>query len=169
MSQPVDIEDLYLKNRDKFLRWASKRYLLSDNDAAEIYQDAILIMYERLVEKGVLLLKAKQDTYLFGIAKNLIAEKGRKEARMVADHAFVEVPLEEDVDEENLRNAEQALEELEEPCQTILRQFYYHRKSLREIATLIGHSDEKVTKTQKARCMNYLRELFQKQTKANGF
>lgn len=164
MSQPVDIEDLYLKNRDKFFRWAAKRYLLSDGDAAEIYQEAILIMYEKLVEERVVLLRAKQETYLFGIAKNLIAEKGRKEAKMVVEDEFVEVPYEEDQNEEALQQVEEALEKLEEPCQTILRQFYYHRKSLKEIAVMIGHNDEKVTKTQKARCMNYLRELYQKQT-----
>jgi RNA polymerase sigma-70 factor (ECF subfamily) len=48
-------------------------------------------------------------------------------------------------------------EKLAEPCKSIIKMFYYDKRSMQEIAQSLGYKSEDVAKNQKARCLKSAR------------
>ena len=63
-------------------------------------------------------------------------------------------------EEEKFKKAENALMKLGEKCRQILQLFYSQNKSFKEIADMVGFSNEKVAKNQKYSCMEKARENY---------
>jgi len=55
---------------------------------------------------------------------------------------------------------EKALESLGEPCQTILRDFYIHNRSMADICEKFGYTNTDNAKTQKYKCLQRLKKTF---------
>jgi len=53
-----------------------------------------------------------------------------------------------------------ALDQVGEPCRTLLKDFYHNNKSMQEIATEFGYTNPDNAKTQKYKCLVRLRKLF---------
>lgn len=54
----------------------------------------------------------------------------------------------------------QALNQLGEPCASLLRAFYTQDKSMQQIASEFGYTNPDNAKTQKYKCLTRLRKLF---------
>jgi len=57
-------------------------------------------------------------------------------------------------------NLNAALEQLGEPCRSLLKAFYHHDKSMQQIAAEFGYTNPDNAKTQKYKCLSRLRKLF---------
>lgn len=53
-----------------------------------------------------------------------------------------------------------ALDQLGEPCRSLLKAFYHQDKSMQEIAADFGYTNPENAKTQKYKCLNRLRKIF---------
>lgn len=60
--------------------------------------------------------------------------------------------------QDRLKQIQKSLNSLGKKCQTILKQFYIHKKSMVDIATEMGFSSANVAKTTKSRCFKKWRE-----------
>jgi RNA polymerase sigma-70 factor (ECF subfamily) len=157
------LEELYADYRKDFIRWADKSYSLTYVEAVDIYQDTIIILYENVIHDKLTVLHSSLKTYLFAIGKNLImknlrtAEKIRPFGERLEDTEF---DAREENDEEVIRQQELAfdlMEKLAEPCKSILQLYYYQKLSMKHIADKLAYKNENVAKSQKARCLKFLK------------
>ncbi len=125
----AEIEALYLRHRRPFIAWAAKQFGLAQEDALDVYQEAI-IAFVRNVRAGRYDPAASEpSTYLFAIGRNqalnaLRRRKGR-DARNVSDLRIAHSPeSEQRHDEEHnahlIAGGMAALSEKESPTATSL-------------------------------------------------
>jgi len=147
-----------------------KRVGLSDNEAEEIFQKAIVIFY-RKVKKPNFELTSTIYTFLIGITKNLIREFFKKSKREPVT-SIEDEPSIDEIEAIPVLNPEserwafclEMLKKLGGRCEEILRAFYIKRKSMVEIAVILNEPTEKAgaIKQEKYRCMKKLIRLAEK-------
>ena len=148
--------------------FAMARYLVTQNsgtetEANDLFQDALVAFYEK-VRQPDFELSATIKTYLYSICRNLWLKKLRDTkptARLTDFENYIEVdegPT-EDFTERQLEITQRCMEELGDPCKTLLSMFYYFKNSMEEIATELGYSSPGTAKNQKYKCLQRLRKL----------
>lgn len=140
---------------------------VSEEDSKDIFQDSIIILYEK-TQRADFTLTSKISTFLYGICQNKALEVQRKKRKDDAfkEHMAKEVALNETEenestlpDEEQIR---QALHKLGPPCREILGAFYYHLASIKEISEKLGYKNENTARQAKYKCMQRLKETLSK-------
>ncbi len=138
----------------------------TEEDAKDIFQEGLIVLYEKVVVPDFVQTSSLK-TFLHAICRNLwlkrLRRSNRKETPMselqLLPIADWEDPHQGDQEEERRELVQHLLEQLGEGCRRLLVLFYYERRSMQEIANLLGLSNDRVAKNKKARCMNKLREL----------
>jgi RNA polymerase sigma factor (sigma-70 family) len=142
-----------------------------EEDTADIFQEAMVILFEKAQSEDFRL-TCKIGTYLFAVSKHLWYKKlqtqqkapgylpdntGMDEGRDWAYEDDVKIHEEREVHYELLNNA---LDQLGEPCRSLLRAFYHQDKSMQQIAAEFGYTNPDNAKTQKYKCLTRLRKIF---------
>lgn len=159
---------IYLENRDGFLGWARRNYPLEEDVLLDVYQDAVIILYQNVVEEKITDLKSTVSTYLFGIAKNLILKALRQKKRtplqldQIPEVAVAPHFLQQTDQDHQQYKVRAALDRLGKTCQQILEYFYYYEFSLEVIAERLKYKNANTVKAQKHRCMKQLEEQLNK-------
>lgn len=162
------LKNLYLLHKDTFSSFA-KKFSGSKNEILDIYQDAIIILFEKAIDGKLDNLKCSLKTYLFSIGKNMIYNKLKENNKMVLMHSkpFNDV-CEEDIsfDVAPLNTYQKQLQTafrlLGNQCKEILTLFYYQGYNLDEITITLGYEKKDVVKSQKSRCLKQLKSLIKK-------
>lgn len=149
-------------------------------DIEDIFQDAILVLYENIVNKDFILASnTSLQTYLNSVCRNQLLKKIEKNNLVELnenkgndeDHdevmefnPLIIDTLEEfvDIKEQQFNAMEKALEKIKQAgghCYELLTLFWYHRKSMSELSEVFGYSNADNTKNQKARCQKRLEKL----------
>lgn len=143
----------------------------TESDAGDTFQEAMVILYEKAQSEDFRL-TCKIGTYLFAISKHLWFKKlkkaqrqpermdnaaGTEEGRDWAYEDDIKVQKEREAHYEQLNSA---LDQLGEPCRSLIKAFYHQDKSMQEIAAEFGYTNPDNAKTQKYKCLNRLRKLF---------
>jgi len=138
----------------------------NDDDAKDIYQEAIIVLYNK-VRSGDFELSSKLQTYIYSVCRRLWLKRLHQLSKYGGDiHDFQEyLQVEEDlVNHEELDlqfdKMELALKELGEPCKTIIEDYYMHSLSMQEICEKFGYTNADNAKTQKYKCLQRLKKLF---------
>lgn len=163
----------YIKASEKLYGYfpAVKKFIIknsgSKSDAEDIYQEALIILI-RKVESPDFELRSSLNTYLYSICRFLWSEQLRKNKRVLNlelknDSAIVS---EEELNtlhkkESEIKLAEQAFQLLGEKCKSLLMLFYYKKMALKDIASRLKFSSEKIAKNQKYRCLEKAKENLQ--------
>lgn len=150
---------------------------MTDYDLEDIFQDASIILYEKIIN-GDFALTASFQTYLNSVCRfQLLNSLGRN--KLTEDY-----PDNIDSDDENSNNyiatitdilepiessnesqfvaIEKALEKIKAAggnCYELLTLFYYHKKSMNELTTEFGYTNEVNTRNQKAKCQKRLEKI----------
>lgn len=166
------LEEVYIKYRPEFIGWMTSTYKVSVSDAKDLYQQSILILYENIVNGKLVEMSSNFKTYLYAVGKNKFSELKRQWERNTTeinnnlpDHSGVN----EDDDKNSMliQLSEKALEMVGNPCKDLLELYYYHKKSMLEIANVLGYKNEGSAKNQKYKCLLRLKEIFQEEMKKN--
>lgn len=141
-------------------------------DAADVFQEAMVVLFEKSGNPDFRL-TCKIGTYLFAIAKHLWFKKlERRKKQPIAymdgaggDEESREWAYEEDVISHEEREAhygqlDTALEQIGEPCRSLLKAYYHHDKSMQQIAADFGYTNPDNAKTQKYKCLTRLKKIF---------
>ena len=160
------LNDVYLEYREPFIAFA-KKYGLKNEDALDVFQDAVIAMHQNFVVKQVTLNKnVSLKTYLFAIGKNIIKNRLKKEHRMYVVNDFntgMAVDEEsEPIDPELISKMQKGFEKLGKKCKEIITLFYYRGFSILEIVDRMGYKDANTVKSQKSRCLKQLKTLTKK-------
>jgi len=152
------LKDMYLDQFDK-IRSLALRYGKDESSVFDLFQDGMIDMIENL-RSGKFDHGASLGTYLFSICRNKLNNEKRK--RKIETSELNE-NLEQHDEEysEETHKAEQIMNQelgrMKEDCKKLLRMFYFEKKPLKEIASIMSYT-ESFVRVKSNRCKNTLRK-----------
>ena len=158
---------LYEAFRMDFVRWAVGFMKCDQNDAFDHYQATVIIVYDNIHTGKMEELKSSLKTYVFSIGKNLAWQYKRQQARSQKMNAeyYLELHMTttneqaQSVEENSLELVSTCLNQLGDPCHSLLDLFYYQKNNMEEIALKLNYKNSETAKNQKYKCMERLRKL----------
>ena len=135
----------------------------SFEEAKDLFQDALVIYYEKAQHKAVHL-KYSEKSYLFGIARHLWNKRYQENCNQIPLDQFGE-----DF-EETLNLSDSGYEEISavrllrllqtagQKCMALLSAFYYERMDMKEMAERFGFSSPRSATVQKFKCLEKVKE-----------
>lgn len=169
------------QNCTNFMRKVSSN-TIEDYELEDIFQDAILVLYEKIVA-GNFELTASLQTYLNSVCRFQLLNKYKASQKTIAYESYGKGDSDGDDENENERfNPEitDTLDSVDDPkesqflaiekalevmkngggnCYEILTLFWYHKKSMTELTEHFGYTNSDNTKSQKAKCQKRLEKI----------
>jgi len=144
----------------------------SGDDAADIFQETMIVLYEKSRTEGFEL-TCQLKTFLYSISRRLWLKKLQNHNRLFSPAEPTEevIAVDEDMELHEKRNREfqvmeNALDKVGEPCKSLLEAYYIRKKAMNEIAEEFGYTNADNAKTQKYKCLVRLKKLFFQQYKS---
>ncbi len=134
-----------------------------DDDANDVFQEAIIIIYRKL-KANELVLDCTFETYLYSVCRFLWLkqlDKRKIEKEKIKDnHDYHEDIYDDNLEKvadlnERYRLYQKHFTNLGKDCQKIL-QLYFDKVPLKSIAQIMGFKSEKYAKKRKFKCKEYL-------------
>lgn len=160
------LTQIYSLYRNECLQWLKQHYALNEEDCAEVFQLAVIILYDNVMTKKLTTLSSQLKSYLFAIAKNQALKIGQKKQNMtnidIHDNVIGYVMEDNDhgVTETQLIKANLSLEILGDPCKSLLQLYYYKNMGMEDITELLGYKNADTTKNQKYKCLKRLQKIY---------
>jgi len=131
----------------------------SYQDAKDIFQDALIIYFERLSENR-LTVNVSPERYILGIAKHLWLRKFKDDRKKITLDNFERALYIPEDFYPTVRSSRilQFLEAAGSKCLDLLRGFYFEKLPLKGIATRFGYGSEHSAAVQKYKCLEKIRE-----------
>jgi RNA polymerase sigma factor (sigma-70 family) len=157
------LEAIYRNNESAFINWASRHYVIDTSQAKEIFQLSVIALYSNAREKKLQQLSCTVRTYLFAIGKRLLLKQKRQEIRKdTSIHENVEaleVPDEIYANLVDTKKINFILNQIGEPCKSILEKFYLYGLSMKEIVNDSEYKSEAVIRKKKHQCMQKIKDI----------
>jgi RNA polymerase sigma factor (sigma-70 family) len=138
----------------------------SYDDARDIFQEAMLVLYEKSKQEGFLL-TCQIKTFLYSICRRLWLKKLQQNYRFGTPVESLEelIPVEEELEEKEKLDSDFALmdgamKSLGEPCKSLLEAYYFEKKQMVDIAEQFGYTNADNAKNQKYKCLLRLKKIF---------
>ncbi len=158
------LTSLYTLYRDECVLWVERNQQCTHEDAVDIFQISVLILYDNVITGKLTELTSDIKTYLMGIIRNKTSELVRnknksnhKDPNYNLIYEIMEEP--EDVLEEQIRIVNLVMNKMGDPCREILRSFFYLGETIQEITQKMGYKNTDVTKNQKYKCLKRLHSM----------
>jgi len=136
----------------------------SFHDAKDIFQDALVIFYEKLVNEK-LAVHVSHEFYVVGIAKHLWIRKFKDDHKKVSlDAVEKEIAIPEDYFEITENRLTSIIELAGRKCLNLLRAFYYDNLPLQQIKEAFGFSNVHSASVQKYKCIEKMRNTIQEKS-----
>lgn len=136
------------------------------DDARDIFQEAMIVLYQK-ARSGTFELNSQLKTYLYSVCRRLWLKRLSQMQRISpeVDNLEETIPVEEELERHEQRNRdflvmEQAMNNLGEPCKSLLEAYYIEKKSMVEIAGDFGYTNADNAKNQKYKCLMRLKKIF---------
>jgi RNA polymerase sigma factor (sigma-70 family) len=155
------LRDLYRKHRSAFIQWAKWKY--TGADVADVYQQSFTIFYFNVRNGKFTGMTSSIRTYIFAIGKNLLNKlaQQKRPSEPIDDVKESDLPADTMFDRYEATHRQQLvgaiLENLGEPCKTILTKYYYEDFSMESIADRMGYKTAGVAKKKKCECLTKIR------------
>ena len=174
---PFTTDDKFLEDvSTAVLQEARKRYGSSRLSPEDLTQEAMLVTFDKVHNGTLTKLTSSLKTYVIGVLKKIGLEAQREKTKFVTVKNQSGQSSDDAIDPVDIVTAQKALDrwhhnEIEEerdelqkavydivvnmqdPCKTILWNYYWEGNSMREIAAVMNYSNARVATTQKSRCM----------------
>lgn len=161
----VVLNQLYQTYREEFIHWTRWKFNCKEADSIDVFQETMIAFYENVVNDKITEFRSSVKTYLFAIGRNILLkrfrdEKGQTEELEVLTNVASKLQIDDSINlNERQKAITELLQELGEPCKTLLQLFYYQRFSTKSIAKTMDYKNESVVKNQKVRCIKRLRKI----------
>jgi RNA polymerase sigma factor (sigma-70 family) len=146
-----------------FIRRLVKDLGGSDEDAKDVFQDAVIVVYEK-AKKPDFELTSKFSTYFYSICNNIWRSRLQKKSASevtIPDHAKFIPDDSSDVDILQIERNKlfyKTLRLMGKNCQKLL-ELFFQKLSMVEIAREMGYASEGYARVQKSKCKDRLVEL----------
>ena len=162
---------------DKALAYLQGSFSLSRSDCEDIFQDAFIVLYKKIID-GEFVLTSSLSTYFLGICRNKAYEKMRgmgKELNIIDEYPsstkdeFEDeridrlLALEDDTEHIEVRKeaiVREIVSKLPSPCDKILWGFYRDGFSMKMLASMYNYKSEGSVKVTKHRCGEKFKSRF---------
>ncbi len=148
---------LYKEYRDEFIQFAIKNYGLSREELKDVFQDTIIAFYENIASGKLEYLTSDVKTYIFAIGKRQASNHKRnlfKIGNLSTDDDIKAIltDIAEEMEQPNELEdvVKKVLSELPDQERKILELFYYEKKSMEEIASIMGYANANSMKKKKS-------------------
>lgn len=159
------LKKFYLDTRPEFIEWARKKFSLGEVQAKDVYQDAVIIIYENIQLGKLDELKKGLKSFLYIVGRNIILNQDKKK-NVIKNHEGKVSEHYQHIAESREKEAPPAIKNLisnmSEPCKSILIHYYYDNLPLKEIAHIMNYKNMTVAKNQKQRCFKRLKQEIEK-------
>ena len=174
MTQTMVIEDVAAERKALFIHLYQRAFPLvakyvsqmggSFDEAKDVFQDALVIYYEKLATSGVVL-EHSERSYILGIAKHLWAKKTRQVRRhSILDDSLAGIAVEELTAVSSTEKLLDLLYASGQKCMELLRAFYYDKQPMSKIAGLFGFSNVRSATVQKYKCLEKVRDTIKEKS-----
>lgn len=159
---------LYENVQPKITSWILKNNG-SDEEAQDIFQDAVLAFYE-YVRLGKFDQDKSVDGFIFSIGRNKWINRAKQKNKVVSGSEFLndlnfeseEMEIEiEPIEENTLQNIENLLSKIGERCKELLTHSIFYNMSMQDISEALGFKNADVAKTKNYKCKKRLMKLIQ--------
>lgn len=158
----IAFKKLYHLYYQQCKHWIEKHFDCNSEHIEDVYQDAMIALYEAAIDGKLDKISCSIKTYLFAICRNQMLRQFKLQKRSddhvddikIVQREWLEPEQEES---ENVIKVKTMISSTDEPCKSILTLFYYDGKSISEIAKALDYPNKNVVKVQKSRCLNYLK------------
>lgn len=139
----------------------------SEEEAKDVYQDAFIVLYNN-VSQGEFKLNCKLKTYIYSIVRRLwlneLKIKKLSTGDLIDNEGYINIVKEEldEIDDyqTELQIMSESLNEMGEPCNKILSDFYFDKLAMSEIVKNMGYSNTDTAKNVKYKCLMRLKKIF---------
>ena len=139
----------------------------SEDEAKDIYQEAILIFWQKAQKKDFEL-TSKISTFIYSICQNLWRKELERKGRLSREMKDGKVVNDFDKQErEKIIN--ECISSLGDTCRKVLMYYYFDNLSMNDIAIKLGFANADTAKTKKYKCKKELDELIKSKYKATDF
>jgi len=155
------LADVYLAYKNEFLFYF-KSFQINREALLDIYQDSIVVIYQKFLREGLELKESSLKTYLFGIGKNKVYTYFKHNKIKNIDLSRLKIEDDNYTDSEPNPYAvklSEKLNELSYSCKRVLEFYYYRGFTIKEIVEATGYKDENTVKSHKSRCLKRLKQL----------
>lgn len=167
-----ELRMIYRLYREEFLQLVFKKFGCTPEEGREIFQETVIIFYENIMSGRLTMLTSDVKTYLFGIGKNKTLERKRSREFLTVHDNLQDtehdslgddlLKMADETYETELERVVNSLDQLGDPCRSILVHFYYHNRNMTQIAELLEYKNRDTVKTMKYKCLQKLRSIFDK-------
>ena len=125
-------------------------------EAKDIFHDALIIYYEKMMA-GKLQLEKSEEAYVLGIGRHLWLRKMGKQIYPSSEESLDHLPVREDPTLDELKLLK-FLETAGKKCMQLLEGFYYNQMNFKKISAELGYATEHSAAVQKYKCIEKIRE-----------
>lgn len=157
------ISIIYNNYRESFLLF-SKKITTNEELVIDAFQDAIIALYQNLIEDKITVNNSNVKTYLFEIGKHKVYNSIRKENIVVKNIERIPsttIDLYEE-DNKDSTTVNLAIAKLGKTCRNLLILYYYRKYSINAIMYELKMKTENSVKANKSRCLKQLKLLVTK-------
>lgn len=163
------LNEIYTEFRAPCLNWLKSSMNVDREDAVEIFQLSVVILYDNIQKGKLTQLTGDVKSYLFSIARNKSRELHRRYQKEIRKDEFLnplvsyikeESVIQKENLEERIDNSYKALQILGDPCKTLLQLFYYKQMKMDDISQLMGYKNAATAKNQKYKCLKRLQSIY---------
>jgi RNA polymerase sigma factor (sigma-70 family) len=175
-SDEQSILDAVSRGEQKGLEWLYKHCFTTtkkmvikmqgdDDEAWDVFQEAVTLFYEKCSTEGINL-QCRINTYITSVSRNLWLKKSKQRytitsAEELDNTADVSLDVADFLQKESdFARLQLALQDLGEPCASLMRAFYFESKSMVQIGEQFGYTNADNAKTQKYKCLTRLKKIF---------
>jgi len=156
------------KYENAFSAWIRKSFRLNDDDIGELFQAAVITLYDNVRSGKLTKLESSVKTYLFGIGRNkaftMMKYKEKNQPIDSKDFALSDDEIEQhDLDnkaEDPVDVVATLLKKLGEPCYSLLKMFYWEKLSWENIMETLGYKTAASARNMKYKCLKSIRKEF---------
>lgn len=152
-----ELDKIYLEVKPKFISFAQKQFPHVDFEVIEdIYQDAIIVFYQN-IRRGILSeITSNLSAYIIQIGKiKLIQYYESQKKEQAAKGQYIDNELRPEEYDTRIDGAVKFIySKMTDACKQILNLFYFEKKSMEEIALLLGYKNSDTVKAKKSRCIS---------------
>ena len=164
--------ELYADHRDAFVHWARKSFSCETEEGLEAFQEAMVLLFNKISTLQLVEIQSTLKTYLFGIGRNVLLRRFDENKRThLLGEVLPEIKIEPILPVElNGRQEEmlKAFQQLREGCQRLLKLFYYRNFAIDAIMHEMNYQSETVVRTKKYKCLNQLKKIMSQTPNMNS-
>lgn len=154
------IKSIYDEYKKSFIHFALSK-TKDEHLIIDIYQEAIIGLYQNLINDKITTNYATVKTYLFEIGKRQLyteLQKRSKEIYHEEPRSLLIISHDSELSSEN-ELLKKSIRMLGETCQKLLTLFYYHNYSIDAIVHELDLKNENSVKANKSRCLKNLQKI----------